>query len=58
MLLAISGDAEGREVSVEGEIEVGRGEEGVGNLGGDSEISRRDARFVATDEGALLVEDL
>jgi DNA-binding beta-propeller fold protein YncE len=46
------------EIPVEPGFVVGRGEDGMGNLRGDEEISRRHARFVCTDDGALLIEDL
>jgi 6-phosphogluconolactonase (cycloisomerase 2 family) len=46
------------EIPFEPGFVVGRGEGEMGNLGGDEEISRRHARFVYTDDRALLIEDL
>jgi DNA-binding beta-propeller fold protein YncE len=49
----------GREIPLEqGEFAVGRGEEGLGSLGGDPEISREHARFRVQDTGQVIVEDL
>ena len=58
ILRVMSGSAAGTEVPLDGEFVVGRGETGPGNLGNDSEISRRHARFRRDAEGHLTVEDL
>jgi hypothetical protein len=57
-LRIVSGAGAGKEIALEGDFVVGRGEAGMGNLAGDSEISRRHARFRLTDQGQVVVEDL
>jgi 6-phosphogluconolactonase (cycloisomerase 2 family) len=57
-LHVVSGAATGASVDLAVDFVVGRGEPGMGNLQGDSEISRRHARFRRLDSGQLLVEDL
>jgi DNA-binding beta-propeller fold protein YncE len=46
------------EIAAPHELLIGREEQGVGNLRGDPEISRRHARVSINDAGVLLVEDL
>ena len=59
VLRVTGGGIAGRDIPLDGgEFTVGRGEEGLGNLGGDPEISRRHARFRVQDTGRLIVEDL
>jgi hypothetical protein len=58
VLRVVGGPTAGRQISLDEDFVVGRGESGMGNLGGDSEISRRHARFRALDTGQTLVEDL
>lgn len=53
----MSGPARGKDLVVDHEMVVGRGVQGVVDLGGDSEVSQRHARFFFSPEGALLVED-
>jgi hypothetical protein len=48
----------GQEVPLTGDFVVGRGEQDAGNLAGDTEISRRHARFRLLDSGQIMVEDL
>jgi hypothetical protein len=48
----------GQEVPLTGDFVIGRGEQGAGNLAGDTEISRRHARFRRLDNGQIMVEDL
>jgi hypothetical protein len=57
-LQVVSGAAAGQSLEVSGDFMIGRGETGMGNLQGDTEISRRHARFRRLDDGRLLVEDL
>jgi hypothetical protein len=45
-------------LAIDGELVIGRGQGGVGDLGGDAELSRRHARIERTDRGHLLIEDL
>src|SRR3954471_16285501 len=56
-LRIISGAGAGTEIPLEGDFVVGRGEDGMGNLAGDQEISRRHARF-RHENGQVIVEDL
>jgi pSer/pThr/pTyr-binding forkhead associated (FHA) protein len=58
LLRVIGGATAGRQISLDDDFVVGRGEDGLGNLGGDSEISRRHARFRQLGGGQILVEDL
>jgi hypothetical protein len=57
-LQIISGAAAGQAIDVTGDFVIGRGESGMGSLQGDTEISRRHARFRLLPDGRLLVEDL
>ena len=57
-IVVVSGAATGSTFEVDHEFVVGRGESGMGNLRGDSEISRRHARFYRGEDGRLLIEDL
>ena len=57
-IVVVSGAAAGSTFEVDHEFVVGRGESGMGNLRGDSEISRRHARFYRDENGRLLIEDL
>jgi predicted component of type VI protein secretion system len=57
-LQIVSGAAAGQSFEVTGDFMIGRGESGMGNLQGDSEISRRHAQFRRLGDGRLLVEDL
>src|SRR4249920_3249204 len=56
-LQVISGSGQGQRLDVGQEFVVGRGE-GVTDLGGDVELSRRHARFSHAPDGAPVVEDL
>jgi 6-phosphogluconolactonase (cycloisomerase 2 family) len=57
-LQVVSGAAAGQSLDVTGDFMIGRGETGMGNLQGDTEISRRHAQFRRLSDGKLLVEDL
>lgn len=57
-LRVLSGAMAGEVITVEGELVLGRGEGGVGDLGGDAELSRRHARIEKTQRGHLVIEDL
>jgi 6-phosphogluconolactonase (cycloisomerase 2 family) len=57
-LQIVSGPAAGQSIDVAGDFMIGRGETGMGSLQGDTEISRRHARFRLLPDGRLLVEDL
>jgi hypothetical protein len=57
-LRVVGGQTTGRQISLDEDFIVGRGESGMGNLGTDPEISRRHARFRPLDTGQILVEDL
>ena len=52
------GPALGQEIRFTGELEIGRGAEAGGSLGGDPELSRRHARLSRRPDGQLEVEDL
>jgi hypothetical protein len=54
----VGGPTTGRQITLDEDFVIGRGESGMGNLGGDSEISRRHARFRELTTGEILVEDL
>jgi FHA domain len=58
LLRVVEGQAAGHDLALEGDLVVGRGEGGMGNLAGDSEISRQHARFRRLADGRILVEDL
>jgi len=58
VLRAIDGSAAGREIALDDDFTIGRGEEGMGNLAGDPELSRQHARFRRTEQGQVVVEDL
>jgi hypothetical protein len=57
-LRIISGAGAGSQIPLRGDFVVGRSETGMGNLAGDTDISRRHARFRLTDQGQVIVEDL
>jgi DNA-binding beta-propeller fold protein YncE len=57
-LQILSGPAAGQHFEVARDFMIGRGEAGMGNLEGDTEISRRHARFRRLDDGRVIVEDL
>jgi 6-phosphogluconolactonase (cycloisomerase 2 family) len=57
-LRIVNGAGAGRQISLDDDFVVGRGERGAGNLDGDPEISRRHARFRRTRGGQVVVEDL
>ncbi len=54
----VGGQTAGRQITLDEDFVVGRGESGMGNLGSDPEISRQHARFHALDTGEIVVEDL
>jgi hypothetical protein len=58
LLRVVGGPTTGRQISLDDDFVIGRSETGMGNLGGDTEISRRHARFRQLDGGQILVEDL
>ena len=58
LLKVVGGQTAGRQIALDEEFVVGRGESGMGNLGNDTEISRRHARFYPLNTGEILVEDL
>jgi plastocyanin len=58
ILRTIVGNSLGREIPLEADVVVGRSETGMDDLGGDTEISRRHARFRRTEQGQVIVEDL
>jgi hypothetical protein len=58
LLRVVGGPTTGRQISLDGDFVIGRSETGMGNLGGDTEISRQHARFRELDGGQILVEDL
>jgi hypothetical protein len=58
LLRVVGGPTTGRQISLDEDFVVGRGENGMGNLGGDTEISRQHARFRQLGGGQILVEDL
>lgn len=58
LLRVIEGATAGRQIAMDEDFVVGRGESGMGNLGGDTEISRQHARFRRLEGGAIMVEDL
>jgi hypothetical protein len=57
-LRVVEGATAGRQIALDEDFVVGRGESGMGALGGDTEISRRHARFRRAQGGQILVEDL
>jgi plastocyanin len=57
-LRTIVGNSLGREIPLDADVVVGRSETGMDDLGGDTEISRRHARFRRTEQGQVIVEDL
>jgi predicted component of type VI protein secretion system len=57
-LRVVNGAGAGTQIPLYGEFVVGRSEAGAGNLTGDSEISRRHARFQLTQYGQVILEDL
>jgi hypothetical protein len=58
LLRVVAGPTAGREIGLDEDFVVGRGESGLGKLGGDTEISRRHAQFRRLDDGRITVEDL
>lgn len=57
-LRVLSGAGAGSQIPLTGDFVIGRSETGMGNLAGDSEISRRHTRFQLTGSGQVIVEDL
>src|SRR3954453_10080270 len=57
-LRVVEGATAGRQIALDEDFVVGRGESGMGTLGGDTEISRRHARFRRAEGGRIVVEDL
>jgi hypothetical protein len=57
-LRVVSGPASGQVLPIGGDFTVGRAESGPGSLQGDSDISRRHARFHEYTPGIVAVEDL
>jgi FHA domain len=57
-LRVVSGPAAGQVLPIGGDFTVGRAESGPGGLQGDSDISRRHARFHEYAPGMVAVEDL
>src|SRR3954452_7936644 len=57
-LQVVSGAAAGQSIDLDADFTVGRTEPGMGNLSGDSEISRSHARFRRGARGEVSVEDL
>src|SRR3954447_3826534 len=58
LLRVVAGPTAGRQIPLDEDIVVGRGESGLGNLGADTEISRRHAQFRWLDDGRIMIEDL
>jgi hypothetical protein len=58
LLRVVAGPTAGRQITLDEDFVVGRGESGLGNLGGDTEISRRHAQFRWLDDGRIMIEDL
>jgi len=58
VLLVTAGKAQGRRLTLQDELVIGRGASGEGKLGDDFELSRRHARFSRSESGRLTVEDL
>jgi hypothetical protein len=58
LLRVVGGATAGRQIALDDDFVVGRGESGMGNLGGDTEISRQHARFRRLEGGQVMVEDL
>ena len=54
----VAGERAGRELALEDELVVGRGGDGSGDLGSDTETSRQHARFRRLPDGQISVEDL
>src|SRR3954469_23916677 len=57
-LRILNGAGAGTQIPLQGDFVVGRSETGMGNLAGDSEISRSHARFQQDSYGRVIVEDL
>jgi hypothetical protein len=58
-LTVVSGSASGSHIPIPLEgLVVGREADALGRLGGDLSLSRRHARFIRTESGHVLVEDL
>src|SRR3954471_19762249 len=57
-LRLVGGPLTGQEISLTGELVLGRSEQGLGALGGDEKLSRRHARLVREPDGRIAVEDL
>jgi hypothetical protein len=57
-LRVLSGSGAGTQIPLNAEFVIGRSETGMGNLAGDTEISRRHARFQVAQSGQVIVEDL
>ena len=52
-----SGPGAGRDIDLDADLTLGRAESGPGNLGDDSELSRRHAQ-IRYENGAAIIEDL
>ena len=57
-LLVKEGAAEGRVITLDDELMIGRAESGEGRLGNDPELSRRHARVFRDGQGRWSIEDL
>jgi pSer/pThr/pTyr-binding forkhead associated (FHA) protein len=57
-LLVKEGAAEGRVITLDDELVIGRAESGEGRLGNDPELSRRHARVFRDGQGRWSIEDL
>jgi ABC-type multidrug transport system ATPase subunit/ABC-type multidrug transport system permease subunit len=57
-LVVTSGSDAGRSLPINEELILGRSVGGVGQLGGDPDISRRHARITRRSDGRLVIEDL
>jgi pSer/pThr/pTyr-binding forkhead associated (FHA) protein len=57
-LKILTGAGAGTHIPMQADFVVGRAEPGIGALAGDSEISRRHARFHPTAYGQVILEDL
>ena len=54
----VAGNATGARIGLADELIIGRSTPGLGNLGGDGEISRVHARVYRGQSGQLVIEDL
>jgi DNA-binding beta-propeller fold protein YncE len=57
-LRIVNGPLRGQALEVNGSLVLGRREQGLGNLGGDDELSRRHASLTRGPDGRIVVEDL